>query len=91
MKEKISEQQEEFTKSIAIGFWLVLSYVLYWPSVYLMRAGAEWSNVLVDWGPPQLVAGMWFLAPILTPLNLFVSFLYWVLCPMVEFIAWVFL
>jgi hypothetical protein len=35
-----------------IGCYIVLSYLLYWPAVYAVRAGAEWREIPVDWGPP---------------------------------------
>jgi len=76
--------------------YLVLSYVLYWPIFYAMQAGVEWHasrhpDFMCGMGPPEVVAFLWFSAPVTTPILLLGALTYWVISPILDFIVWLFL
>jgi len=74
-------------RGFAIGCYVVLTYLLYWPVLYAARAGAEWRDIPVDWGQPESWAAAWALAPVFMPILLFVAALYWIGDPIIDFIA----
>jgi hypothetical protein len=79
-------------KAVGIGCYVVLSYALYWPMLWAARAGSAWHasrhpNFSCDWGEPGFWVVMWLIAPITMPLMAFVAVGYWVLAPVVDFVA----
>ena len=75
-----------------LGCYIVLSYVLYWPTFWLARAGGEWCanknpGLVIDYGPPEFWAMMWVLAPVTTPFNLLIAATYWVISPAIDIIV----
>lgn len=91
----MNDSKKEPSGAAGVGCYVVLMYLLYWPALYAMRAGAEWHasthpSFSYDWGEPGFWALAWIAAPITTPFLLLGAVTYWVISPVLGFIVRVF-
>lgn len=70
--------------NVGLVVWLVASYLLYWPALWLAHTAGVAYGPPADWGDPQSWVIMWIMAPFMTWILLFAAAVY-VSQP---FIAW---